>query len=328
MSVSLKYLSFSIILLFNTLTLFSADRTGTSAAQILQLPFTLELATRGPVIGHQADPTNWYWQPAALGSLVGDGGDVTVIPLFMEQLYTSTRYFHSFSPGKSVGISLNTFQSGDILKTSIENPYGDDDTFTYTSGVIAVSYGQQMLDNVYLGGTVKYIQESTLELTANSTAIDLGLIFHMPDIYSSFSIVLGNVGEDMRLSGSDLTVDNTTEYATRSWELPVQRMYGWELRLSGAEGLFKTKALPIQLGVGLKDSATDLAELNISIRTQLLKNLNVIVGQDILAEHAKLSTAVSYRWAVSAHQWFSLGYAYVPWYLFGDTHYFTLGFGW
>ena len=324
----MKVIFYTLILLIQTLSIFASERTGTSAAQILQLPFTIELATLGPVVGNQANPTNWYWQPAALGTLAGDGGDVTAIPMFMEQLYTSTRYFHTISPGKSVGISLNTFQSGDILKTSIQNPYGDEDTFTYTSGVIALSYGQQMLDNVYLGGTLKYIQESTLELTANSTALDLGLIFRMPDIYSSFSIVLGNVGEDMRMRGSDLTVEDNIEYSTQSWELPVQRMYGWEFRLNGEDGLIKSKVLPLHVGVGLTDSATDPAELSLSLKMQLIKNLNVMVGQDILTENAKLKTAVSYRWAVSSSQWFSLSYAYVPWYLFGDTHYFTLGIGW
>ncbi len=136
----------------------------------------------------------------------------------------------------ALGISIMSFDFGDIEVTTVDNPEGGLGTYSPAFTNIGVSYAHKFSNRIRTGITFRIISESIPDASASGFCIDAGLQY-FTDIAGDeekqrthFGISLRNVGTPMRFSGDGLTrrgsfegSDVTLSVNTRSsaFELPT-----------------------------------------------------------------------------------------------------------
>ncbi|MBC8344166.1 MAG: PorV/PorQ family protein [Bacteroidetes bacterium] len=136
----------------------------------------------------------------------------------------------------ALGISIMSFDFGDIEITTVDQPEGGIGTYSPSFTNIGVSYAHKFSDRIRTGATLRIISESIPDAKAMGVAIDAG-IQYVTDVggdedkqRTKFGISLRNVGTPMRFNGDglarrgefegeDLTL--TVDTRSASFELPT-----------------------------------------------------------------------------------------------------------
>lgn len=140
------------------------------------------------------------------------------------------------SESDAIGVSLMSFDFGDIQITTVDQPEGGLGTFSPQFTNIGVSYAHKFSERIRTGLTFRVISESIPDAKAQGVAFDAG-IQYITDIAgddekqrTKFGISLRNVGTPMMFSGdglsrrgkfeeSDITL--TVDARSASFELPT-----------------------------------------------------------------------------------------------------------
>jgi hypothetical protein len=149
--------------------------------------------------------------------------------------------------GGVIGLSLMSFNFGDIPITTIENPDGNLGTFSPTFLNIGVSYAREMVaDRIFLGFTVKIIHESIPDASSNGVGVDGGVQYRSKNLANGLpgkfrlGVALRNVGPEMRFNGDGMSLrlrddpnsafDSKFMTTSASFELPTVLMLGASYR--------------------------------------------------------------------------------------------------
>ncbi len=132
----------------------------------------------------------------------------------------------------AIGLSIMSMDFGDIPITTVENPDGNNGTFSPQFVNIGLSYAKGFSDNIYGGLALRVISEKTANVAARGVAFDAG-IQYVAGKYNQmhFGISLKNVGPRMHFAGDALSfktaipastqsVTYTVENRTAQFELP------------------------------------------------------------------------------------------------------------
>jgi len=143
-----------------------------------------------------------------------------------ELVFTHTRYLvgtdiniNSFGLSQGlkgagvIGLYVNSFDMGDFIRTTEDNPDGDLGTFSPTYMNLGLSYGKKFTDHIYVGATLKIVHESIFDVAANGVAFDAGVQYRtnlskadsLHDDRLKIGISLRNIGTTMRFGGDGLT---------------------------------------------------------------------------------------------------------------------------
>ena len=205
-----KILVIFLILAMMTSLLVAGDpaRVGTSSGDQVKVPVgSRNLAMGGADIATTKNIDAIYWNPAGLGEL--QSGNIA--GLFSSQRLIadiSTNYFAmGFNVGLGVlGVSLKTFNFGDIDVTTLENMDGTGETFSPTFATGGVTFARALTDRINFGITGKLVYESLPRANASAFAVDFGIQYK--DLLDVSGLCLGlsvrNVGSDMEYDGSAL----------------------------------------------------------------------------------------------------------------------------
>lgn len=138
--------------------------------------------------------------------------------------------------GGVLGISVVSFDLGDIEVTTIDQPDGGLGYFSPTFLNLGLSYAKEMFRNrIFVGGTAKLIHESITDVAANGFAFDGGVQYRNADQRFRLGVSLRNIGPAMRYSGDGLayrgnaggsTYDNASSTVSDDFELPGQYYIG------------------------------------------------------------------------------------------------------
>lgn len=111
----------------------------------------------------------------------------------------------------ALGLSIMSFDFGDIEITTEDHPSGGIGTFSPQFVNIGITYGHQFSDRIKTGLTVRIISESIPDASARGVALDAGLQY-VTDIggdedkkRTRFGISLRNVGLPMKYEGDGLS---------------------------------------------------------------------------------------------------------------------------
>lgn len=132
-------------------------------------------------------------------------------------------------------INYGTFDEADEFGTR---------TGEFGAGELAliVGYANQLDDNFYYGGNVKFIYSSIADRSSNAVAVDLGLHYSIPDKNWNFGFSVLNLGTQL------------TSYLTADEELPIDVAVGVSKKLEN---------LPLRLSVDfhrLNEDRDDFAQ--------------------------------------------------------------------
>ncbi len=232
---------FSVILLTLVTGLSAQDKVGTTAANFLNIPIGGKAISMGGAYTAIADDaTALFWNPGAF-SRVGKSDIYTSITnYFVDAQHTWFGAQYMLTPSDAIGVSLNSLNYGDWEEvTTVEEPGGTGEYWQASDMALAVSYARNMTDRFSIGGSVKYIRQQIYNETAQTVAIDLGLLFITQFNGLQIGASIRNFGGSMEMRGRDLITqvdldessqgnnENIVSYLkTDQWAIPLTYIIG------------------------------------------------------------------------------------------------------
>lgn len=115
------------------------------------------------------------------------------------------RYYRIYRGANGVshgwGIMVNTLSFGKIRRTTLSNPDGSGlDEFGIRDWLLAVGYGREITKGFGLGFSGKFLQETIDGREVQSPALDLGLLYKLPQAPLSLGLSVQNLGTRIRFN--------------------------------------------------------------------------------------------------------------------------------
>jgi hypothetical protein len=210
------------------------------------------------------DVTALYWNPAGISFIQGASAHVSVADLFggLGIRHTFLGAVLPVGGSGAIGVGFTQLTSGDIERTTVAYPEGNDPafgaTFSWTSTAVEIAYGRRLTDRLNFGAGVKYVTEGIDNANATYVGLDLGIQFRTGLYGTTIGAALSNLGTSSRFTGpaierfafDDFRPGATqVQLRTNSNPLPTSFRFGVRSDLMGtAEALF-TQAGPHRLVV-------------------------------------------------------------------------------
>lgn len=200
-----------ILIIFTVLfavSLYAGDksRRGTTGADQLLVPVgARSISTAGAFVATVNGVEAIYYNPAGLD--ISQQSEV----MFSYMNYIADINMSYLGVGTnlggfgSVGLSLKSFDVGDIPITTNEFPDGTGNTYSPTFLTLGLTYSKVLTDRVSIGTTVKFINETIGSASANGFGIDAGVQYKFSNNLS-IGATINNIGPNMTYSGQDLRV--------------------------------------------------------------------------------------------------------------------------
>ena len=209
-----------IVTALSSLVLGQNSRMGSaSSTQLLVVPSARYLSGGGAaatVTGMDAV----FWNPAGLAM-----SENNIDAIFSNRTYIAEIDNSFFGVSTSLGenkfgLSIRTFNMGDIKETTVFYPDGTGQMFTPNFSVIGGSISRKLSENTSVGINANIIRESFGTVSATGTAFDLGVqykgLFGRENLDLGF--VLKNFGQPVEYEGTGLGVFATSTDADRPEE--------------------------------------------------------------------------------------------------------------
>ena len=230
------------------------NRQGTRGANFLEIGVGARENALGGAAGSLSEgPTAWYWNPAAVVNVEGFS-----VVASRQNLYPDLDIAHNYVGvaipffGGVAGVSFTSLNSGDIPRTTVNDPFGDatvGTTFQWTSTEVGLGYARRLTDRLELGGQIKAIGEGVSDARSNWVGLDLGTRFRTGLYGLAIGAAVQNVGPNSRMRGqlinrnvnTDRFNNQNTKVAlrTKDTELPTMFRFSVESDLFGrASSLF------------------------------------------------------------------------------------------
>jgi len=186
---------------------FGRDRAGTSGFQFLKIPVDARSAAMGQAVATNAvDASALFWNPA----LISQAPARTVVGM------SHTKYFADVTlnylaaaqdiGGVTVGLSLQTMDSGEMDVTTEFQPFGTGESFKVLDMALGLTVSQQLTDLFSYGVTAKYVEEGIAAVTFKTFVIDAGIFYRIGDTGANMAVSIRNFGFD---SASDGEIERT-----------------------------------------------------------------------------------------------------------------------
>jgi hypothetical protein len=208
------FLTILLVAAFVTNTGFGGPRNklGTSAAPELLIPVgSIGTSLSGSNLSTISGIESMYWNPAGLSALSTKTGEV----MFSHMNYFADmkmEYLGGIAKLGNLGvlgISIKSFNIGEINETSEIQPEGTGVVFKPTYIIANLGIARQMTDRIRFGANVKIINESVASVSATGFGFDFGIQYTGGQTGLSFGIVLKNLGPSLTFNGAGL--DRTFE---------------------------------------------------------------------------------------------------------------------
>jgi hypothetical protein len=170
-----------------------------------------------------------------------------------------------------LGLSIMSMNFGDIEITTANLPEGGIGNYSPRYMNIGLSYAKAFSSSIYGGATVRIINQSLSDITANGVALDAGIQYVTGQMEQvRFGIAMKNVGPRLSYSGDGLSIrgfinktdDNmiTLQQRSEEYELPslikigasYDFFFGQEHKLTAAANFTSNSFTKDQIGAGLE----------------------------------------------------------------------------
>ncbi len=192
---------------------FGTDRAGTVGFQFLKLPSDARsVGMGGTGVTTANDASSLYWNPALAAQTTGTQITAGRVSYYDGDLL-STNFVGITRPAGpfTLGLSLQTLDSGSMDVTSETAPEGTGETFRFVDVGIGATVSQQLTDLFSYGLTARYVRESTAGLTTQSAAADLGIFYRIGSTGARMGVAIKNFGLDATPNGSLVREDPTAD---------------------------------------------------------------------------------------------------------------------
>ena len=233
------------IIILSSMVLGQSSRMGSaSSTQLLVVPGARYLSGGGAA----ATATGMdavFWNPAGLAM-----GENSVDAIFSNRQYIADIQNSFFGvatsfAGMKMGVSVRTFDIGDIDETTVFFPDGTGQVYTPNFSILGGTVSKRLSDNTSVGVNANLVRESFGRVSASGMAFDLGVqytgLLGMNGLDVGF--VLKNFGTPMQYGGEGLgvmataTADRPVEFYkvdAASFDLPFIFDMGLSYNIAGA----------------------------------------------------------------------------------------------
>jgi len=181
---------------------FGRDRAGTSGFQFLKVPVDARSAALGQtVVANASDATALFWNPAMAsqgGSFQIGLGHAAYYSDIMLDYVAAIKTFGDYS----IGISVQTLNSGDMEVTTEFQPFGTGETFRFYDISAGITLAQRLTDLFSYGVTARYVEESSAGVSAKTAMFDLGFFYRVGTTGLQMAVAIRNFGLDADPSGN------------------------------------------------------------------------------------------------------------------------------
>lgn len=172
------------------------SRSGTSGFQFLKINVDARSAGMASSnIAHIIDGSALYFNPALAVQVPSSQVYLSHTAYFEGIALNYAAYVHKFQ-NIALGASLMYLDSGEMEETDEFNPTGTGRIFRTVHVAAGLSYSHQLSDLFSYGVTAKYIEESIVEVKAQTAVFDIGFFYEVGVTGLQFAVALNNFGVD------------------------------------------------------------------------------------------------------------------------------------
>jgi len=260
-----------VIIVVSSLVLGQNSRMGSaSSTQLLVVPSAKHLSGGGATATATGmDAT--FWNPAGLAM-----SENSVDAIFSNRQYFADIDNSFFGIATDIGdykmgVSVRTFNIGDIDETTVFYPDGNGQVFTPNFSILGATFARKLSDNTSVGLNANLIREGFGRVAATGVAYDLGVQYRglLGREGLDVGFTLKNFGSPMKYDGEGLGVmaspvdgDRPVEYYkidAASFDLPFVFDMGVSYNIAGADigvtytsNYYSTDELKFSVGYALE----------------------------------------------------------------------------
>ena len=304
------------VLMLSSMALGQGSRMGTASSTQLQVVQGARYLSGGGAAANAVGMDAVYWNPAGL-ALSENGVDA----IFSNRQYIAEIDNNFFGVsvdfiGMKMGVSVRTFNIGDINETTVFQPDGTGQVFTPNFSILGATASKRLSDNTSVGINANYIRESFGRVAASGMAFDLGVQYKslagMEGLDAGF--VLRNFGQPVKYDGEGLGVaasavdgDRPVEYYkidAAAYDLPFAFDMGLSYNIAGANlGFTYTSNYYTTDEIKFKASY-DVGLVAVAVGFQ---QSSVAKDQDVMGQDTQKIDAVESSWYVNPSDGVSFG---------------------
>lgn len=219
-----------------------------------------------------------------------------------------SQQYLGYAHPKHFGLSLNYLGFGNVPRTTIANPNSTLGDFGVSHVAVTAGYGYALDDRMSIGVGLKFLRQVIDDVAAQGAAIDLGAIFHVPEVDG---FVIGLAIQNMGPSAN---------FQSSAEKLPLKAKAGgaYVFPLPGFPDYQTTLALDL-----IKERGTDVT-IRFGSEVIVLKNAALRLGYSS-RNTAGVGITAGMGWRFREH---SLDYALVPFGDLGIAHRFSVTVRW
>jgi hypothetical protein len=260
-----------VIIVVSSLVLGQNSRMGSaSSTQLLVVPSAKHLSGGGATATATGmDAT--FWNPAGLAM-----SENSVDAIFSNRQYFADIDNSFFGIATDIGdykmgVSVRTFNVGDIDETTVFYPDGTGQVFTPNFSILGATFARKLSDNTSVGLNANLIREGFGRVAATGVAYDLGVQYRgfLGREGLDVGFTMKNFGSPMKYDGEGLGVmaspvdgDRPVEYYkidAASFDLPFVFDMGLSYNIAGADigvtytsNYYSTDELKLSVGYALE----------------------------------------------------------------------------
>ncbi len=203
----MKKLLICLIFSISFINLYSQTKVGSTAAPFLNIGIGPRAISMGGGFSATAnDVTALYWNPAGISRTEYNEAMFAHTNWFADIIFNWAGAKLNLGGLGAVGLSVTYLDYGEMEVTTLREQDGTGEIFTAKDMAIALSYAYNLTDRFSIGGSVKYVNQSIWNSSADAIAFDIGTLFYSEIFNMRIAATISNFGTDMRLSGKDLLV--------------------------------------------------------------------------------------------------------------------------
>jgi hypothetical protein len=200
-------------------------KAGTSGASFLKLGASARgMALADALLPLADDVSALYYNPGGLTQLSGADFSMSYLSLPADISQGWIGYATGDpEAGIGYGVSLTYLNSGMMDETTPEYVNGTGREFNYTDLALGFSGAKRLTNKFSVGLTLKFIQESTMEVNATGWSADVGTFYDTGWKSLKLAMIISNFGPDL-------------SFYTKEYPLPILFKFGVGMDLMGTQG--------------------------------------------------------------------------------------------
>ena len=223
-------------------------------------------AMAGAFISVQGDIHSLAYNPAGLATLDSKQGTASYLNHLLDFQSGFLAYAQPFAQG-TAAIGLHFFDYGQFERKD-ENNLGSGE-FGANSFALSTAYSKTVLKNLSVGGAAKFIRFQIDDLTETALALDIGLIFSIPDYAVNIGLGIFNFGT------------TTSAFIDTKDDLPLNFQVGASKTL---------EHLPVLVNASLVKFKDESLDFRLGGEISLTEQLFVRLGYNSVGQDQKVRT--------------------------------------